>query len=117
MKNLIPALALLALFCGCSSINVVPTGKRYPAKAKDCELEVFSQTSPPKKIFTEVCLIDARVTASSFNSSPGNKALDRAKNEACKCGADAIIVDGIGNDGDGVVSTRYGTAVIRAIKF
>ena len=51
--------------------------KSYPAKAKNCKLDVFITRSPDKK-YEEVALI-------------GDSTINRIKEEACLLGGDGII--------------------------
>lgn len=109
-------IGILFLASSCSSVSSVRTGERRNPKPDNCEIAAYSPASVPQKPYTEVCLINARMSVSSF-SSGGDKAIARAKEEACKCGADAIIIDALYSEGDGFVTSKYGTAQVRAIAF
>jgi hypothetical protein len=101
--NMILAITAMIFLSACASAKFVATGKSYPAKADDCEIEVFT-SKQPDRAYEELGIIEAEgfLGADSFED-----VLPKMKIEACRAGGDAIIlltsqksVDVSGHDDD-----------------
>lgn len=113
-KSLVPLLGLA--ISGCATVGVTPI-KKAPSKPKDCELEIFTSESEIKKPFEVLCLLDSKTGGSAFADKTMAGAIKLAKPEACKCGADAILVSGGRAEGVTLFTWGEGFATLKAIRF
>jgi hypothetical protein len=113
--------ALLELTCGvtvllgvggCVSATFVPTGTVYPAKAADCEIQVFSSAVPDRP-YEEVGIVEGE---GEFWKSDLEDVLPKLKEEACAGGGDGIILfssDTFAEGDAGIRVQRVSATVIR----
>lgn len=104
------------LLVSCASVGV-STIKHYPAKPKDCSLEVFTSESEIKKEYEVIALIDSKTGQTEFSNKTSAKAIELAKPKACQCGADGILVISSDRQGMSYGSLGYGKATVKAIKY
>lgn len=76
--------------CASTQSRFVPLGQVYPARAEDCEIEVF-KTGAPSKEFIRVSRIDVHLEKTHFIRSGLDDALPELKKQACLSGAEAVI--------------------------
>jgi hypothetical protein len=76
------------LLAGCASAKFIATGPTYPAKADDCEIEVYS-SRPPDREYEEIGIIEGE---GSMGADSLEDVLPKMKIEACRAGGDAIIL-------------------------
>ena len=81
-------LLMIALLAGCASAKFIATGPTYPARADDCDIEVFS-SKPPEREYEELGIIEGE---GSFGADSLEDVLPKMKREACRAGGDAIIL-------------------------
>ena len=102
-----------ALFVGaCVSATFVPTGTVYPAKAVDCELQVWSSALPDRP-YEEVGIVEGD---GDWWKSDLEDVLPRIKEEACLAGGDGIILfesDTFAEGEHGIRVQRISATVIR----
>lgn len=79
---------LVAIVAGCASAKFIPTGKAYPAKPADCELEVFSSKTPDRP-YEEIGIIEGE---GSLGMDSLEEVLPKMIEEACLAGGDALIL-------------------------
>jgi hypothetical protein len=97
---------------GCVSATFVPTGTLYPAKAADCEIQVFSSAAPDRP-YEEVGIVEGE---GDLWKSDLEDVLPRLKEEACAGGGDAIILfstDTFAEGDAGIRVQRISATVIR----
>jgi len=84
-------LALISIFAlnGCVTANFVPTGEIYPPRSPDCRIEVFS-SSLPERPYEELGIIEGEGSAWKADMED---VLPLLKEEACRAGGDAIILN------------------------
>ena len=78
----------LIIFVCCSSAKFIATGKTYPPKADDCDIEIFTSKQPDRE-YEELGIIEGE---GSFGSDSFEDVLPKMKIEACRAGGDAIIL-------------------------
>ena len=110
------AIIMMAAMTGCSTVGVTRL-KDAERKPSDCKLEIFTDAAMVKRPFEELCLLDSRTGSTAFHDKTAAGAIENAKADACACGADAIIVGGMGSTGAGYGSWGNGTAFLKAIRF
>lgn len=115
IKSFILTACLIAL-SSCASVGVT---KIKPAEPKDkkCSIAVFTSESEVKRPFEVVCLLDSGTATNLFADKTVSGAINLAKPEACRCGADAILL--VNGDTEGVSMTGWGRgkALLKAIRF
>ena len=116
MKNFLKLLSFpiaILVLSACASVGVT-VSKSYPAKVKNCNLDIYFSESEVKRPYEVIAQIDSK-TGSNLNKTVA-KAIENAKPQACKCGADAIIV---GQTNTVTVSGGggYGSAIMKCIKY
>lgn len=97
---------------GCASATFVATGGPQPAKAVDCEIEVFSSTLPARA-YEEMGIVEGE---GSWWKADLEDVLPKLKEEACLAGGDAIIMQSnntFAEGRDGVRVQRISATVIR----
>lgn len=105
------ALTLLAS-AGCVTATFIPTGKAYPAKAVDCEIQVFSSALPDRP-YEEVGLVEGE---GDWWKSDMEDVLPKLNEEACLAGGDGIILfstDTFAEGEKGIRVQRLTATVIR----
>lgn len=86
---------LAILLGGCASTSVVETGTRsYTAKPSDCDMKIFN-SFPTDAKYEEIGIIYGKAGGSAFHGQGLKSLLPDMKSEACKLGADALILKGI----------------------
>lgn len=105
--------ATVFLLASCASVGVT-ISKSVPPKPKNCNLDVYFSESEIKRPYEVIALIDSK-TGSNLNKTVA-KAIENAKPQACKCGADAILV---GQTNTVTVSGGggYGSAMLKCIRY
>ena len=75
------------LLVSCASVGV-STIKHYPAKPKDCSLEVFTSESEIKKEYEVIALIDSKTGQTEFsNKRWRDRYYCRTFGNTCICGS------------------------------
>ena len=111
-------LALLLVFLpACTTVGVTTVGKPELDHGEYCHLDVFTSEAEVGRPFRVVCLIDSRTGTTAFHDRTAAAAIRHAKPEACKCGANAIIIAGVATDGVTAWTWGEGKAIIKAIKY
>lgn len=90
MSRSLIQLSVLLVLSGCASADFMRTGKEYPSRGKGCALEVLM--TDPREEFEEVCVIQAKTSNSWFSSRDLKAMLPDIKEQACECGADAVVI-------------------------
>ncbi len=91
-KSHIITISIAFLLTGCitpepGSIRL--GGHYYPPKKDNCRISVYTSGKEINKPYKAVCLIDSEIGASDSLA----QAVDRTKKYACRCGANALIID------------------------
>lgn len=88
------ALALAAmLLAGCASTGVVQVGaSRFAAKPEGCRLDVYASREDVKRPFEAICLISSESGRTLFNDRSDEGRVEAVREQACTCGADAVIM-------------------------
>lgn len=111
-----PQIFILALLASCASVDVVKT-KTLPPKAENCTLEVFFEIAAIKKPYEVACILGSSTGTTLFADRSVEHAVELAKPEACKCGADAILIDSVSKTGMSLTGYGQGSASIKAIVY
>ena len=109
-------LSLLGVLASCASVDVAKM-KTVPAKAENCILDIYSEASAIKKPYEVACILGSSTGTTLFADKSVQHAIDIAKPEACKCGADAILVDSVSKTGMSLMGYGQGAASIKAIVY
>jgi hypothetical protein len=109
-------MAFSALSLSCASVKTERVSSA-PPKQKGCELAVFYNESDVKKKYEIVCLLNSRTGNSIWNKRTGDAAVNLSKKQACKCGADAVIVTSSGQTKLKFYSYKRGIASVKAIRY
>ncbi len=100
----------------CASVGTTRiSGINTTEKPPTCNLDVYSSAKEIKKKYKVACLIDSRTGTTVFHGRNVNEAISQAKPHACKCGADALIIENVDTEGIGFSSWGMGKAIIKAI--
>ncbi len=100
MRSVLFVMILVGLM-GCTKVGVtqLAAGGRFPAKAENCRLDIYSNAKEITRKHVEVCLIDSRTGTTLFHDKSASAAIEHARPHACKCGADALLVQSADTDG------------------
>lgn len=110
------AAACLFMISGCASVGITEVNPGEP-KAEGCSLNVYTEKSEVEREFVTACLIDSRTGTTAFAEKTAASAIENSKPAACKCGADALLIDKAGSEGASYGSWGEGKAIIKAIRF
>jgi hypothetical protein len=104
----ISAALAFAPLSGCVSSHVI-VGKVRPPISPD---QVQLYLHPPAGKYEEVALLDSNSRHSFSFTAQGktNAVIERLKAEAAKLGANGILLNGVGDQAAGSVSTGFGSA-------
>lgn len=116
MKNIIKLALLIFVLSSCASVKVEKLITSSP-KPHNCNLEVFNDESEVKKKFEVVCVLDSKTGNSIWNKRTAEAAIKNAKNKACECGADAIVITSSGRTKLKFYSYRRGVASMKGVKY
>ncbi|MCF2445908.1 hypothetical protein L0657_18245 [Dyadobacter sp. CY345] len=116
MKNFITLVLLGSGLFSCASVKVQKLTTNHP-KPRNCEVEVFNNESEVKRKFEVVCVLDSKTGNSIWNKRTAEAAIENAKNKACECGADAIVVTSSGRTKLKFYSYRRGIANLKGVKY
>ena len=97
---------------GCLSATFVPTSGAYPARASACDIEVFSSAVPDRE-YEEIGIV---VGEGSAWKADLEDVLPKLKEEGCRAGGDALIMqpsDTFSQGRDGIRTQRISATVIR----
>ena len=114
-KMMLP-LTMALVSASCARVGVMRV-KSEPPKPSHCKLDVYTSEKEVTVPFEVLCLIDAQTSPNAFASKTVAAAVEKAKPEACKCGADAIIFVGGDTEGPNFWSGGRGRAMIKAIRY
>jgi hypothetical protein len=103
-------LALVSFGAGCAGAKFTRTSNEtYPSRDDNCDIQVYM--TPPNQVYKELCLIEAKTSAGMFAAKDLGAMLPDIKTQACRCGADSVII-GNATRGNWATSTGgYATAV------
>ena len=102
LLKLAPCLSALVGVAGCVSATFVPTGGAYPAKATDCEIQVFSSALPDRE-YEEIGIVEGE---GDWWKADLEDVLPKLKEEACLAGGDGIIMQSTDTFSEGDLGTR-----------
>jgi hypothetical protein len=97
---------------GCVTARFVPTGPAHPARAVDCDLEIYSSALPDRP-YEEIGIVEGE---GDWWKADLEDVLPRLSEEACLAGGDGIILFSIDNfaEGDeGIRVQRVSATVFR----
>ena len=97
---------------GCVSATFVRTGPVYPARAADCEIQVFSSAIPDRP-YEELGIVEGE---GDWWKADLEDVMPRLKEEACLAGGDGIILlesDTFAEGEEGIRVQRISATVFR----
>ena len=106
------SLCAIVVTGGCLSATFVPTSGAYPARASDCDIEVFSSAVPDRE-YEEIGIVEGEGSAWKADLED---VLPKLKEEGCRAGGDALIMqssDTFSQGRDGIRTQRISATVIR----
>jgi hypothetical protein len=106
------SLCTIVVTGGCLSATFVPTSGAYPARAGDCDIEVFSSAVPDRE-YEEIGIVEGEGSAWKADLED---VLPKLKEEGCRAGGDALIMqssDTFSQGRDGIRTQRISATVIR----
>ena len=106
------SLCAIVVTGGCLSATFVPTSGAYPARASDCDIEVFSSAVPDRE-YEEIGIVEGEGSAWKADLED---VLPKLKEEGCRAGGDALIMqssDTFSEGRDGIRVQRVSATVIR----
>ena len=110
-------LVVTLISTSCTTVGVTQMKNDIKAKPENCKLDIYSDEKEINRPFEVVCLIDAKTGTSVFHDTSGPGAINEAKPAACRCGADGILVMGMGISGDGFWIPKTGNATLKGIRY
>ena len=101
LLRVVPVLPVLIAAGGCVGATYIQTGAVYPARSRDCAIEVFS-TGLPDRDYEEIGILEGE---GSLWKADMEDVLPKLMEEACLAGGHAIVLQSVqkyarGEDGD-----------------
>ena len=113
LLRLVSCLATIVVAGGCVSATFIPTqGAAYPSKDRHCNIEVFSSAVPDRE-YEEIGIVEGEGSAWKADLED---VLPKLKEEGCRAGGDALIMqssDTFSQGRDGIRTQRISATVIR----
>lgn len=109
-------LFMLLLIPACASVGATQLQSARP-RADDCKLDVYSSETEITRPWETVCMIDSRTGTTAFADKTASAAIKNAKPKACKCGADAIVIQSMDTEGVTLVTWGKGKAIVKGIRY
>lgn len=106
---------ILALgLSSCATVGVTAI-QEAPAKNEDCKLAVYTDAREILKPYEVVCYIDATTAGHILADTTIAGAINAARIQACRCGADALLI----HDARREVATLWGRgiAIMKAVRY
>ena len=106
----------LFLLAGCATTGTARVAPGAP-KAENCALAVHASEREVGRPFETVCLLDAKTATHLFADKSVEAAVARLRPEACRCGADALLLTRTEQEGVTFWSWGQGRASAAAIRY
>ena len=91
MKPYLIVFILVLSGCASSSVQLL-SAEQYPSKNSECPLDVFTSESKVTKKYKEIAIITHKTKQDAFSDKGASSIIPELKEEACKLGADGLIV-------------------------
>lgn len=100
------AIALASILAGCASSHVLIGTQRQPISPDQVRVYLH----PPAR-YEEVAIVDAssRESLAFTDQQKMNRVIERLKEEAAGLGANGVLLEGVGDQAAGSVSTGFGS--------
>lgn len=105
---------LVLILPACASVSVQKMAKASP-KSSGCHLDVFTDKAEISGKYETACLITSTTATNIFANRTPEAALENAKEQACECGADAVLIDQYSAEGGGLFGAKSGAVSFKAI--
>jgi len=94
MRHVIIFIIFLTIFfTGCGSVGVVRmTNVKNTQNPSGCYLEIYGSENDINRQFEVVCIISSETGGTIFERRDIDAAIDKLRPEACRCGADGILI-------------------------
>lgn len=93
MKNIFTITVGYLVMTGCASSSTqLLSSQKLPPKGENCTLEIFADASKIEQEFTEIALVNHITGADAFSDKGASEITKALKEEACKAGADGLII-------------------------
>lgn len=90
-KNFALIVLSAAILSGCAGAEITQLSDRQlPSRPDDCNIQVFA--TDPKQEFEEIAIVTAKGGQTIFEGSDMDTMLPLMKTEACRVGADGLIL-------------------------
>lgn len=110
------AVVMVAGMAGCANIGVTKMKEATPYDV-GCKLDIYTSVNEIKRPYEIVCLINSRTGSTAFHTKTAAAAIEQVKPEACKCGADALLIENIDTEGVSWGGWGKGKAILKAIRY
>lgn len=104
------------MFVACASTGVTRL-RTAPSKPDNCNLDIYTSENEVKREHEVLCMIDATSGRTLGDDRTVRGALANARPEACRCGADAMVVMSSSTTTASAAGWGEGTVVVRAIRY
>ena len=115
LKSVVTCVLALS-FAACGSVGVT-TLRPVEARPDDCKLDMYSSEKEITRPYVAVCLIDSQTASNAHADRTAAGAVNKAKPAACKCGADAIVIETLSTQGTTAFGWGSGTAILKGIRY
>ena len=104
------------LLVACASAGVTRL-RAAPPKPEGCNLDIYSSQDEVKREHEVLCVIDATSGRTLGDDRTVRGAIKQAGPEACRCGADAMVIMNSSTTTANAAGWGEGTVVVRAIRY
>lgn len=107
---------IAALLTGCGSVGVQPVSMGI-AKPANCELKQYVSERDIERPYEVACMITSETGTTLGHDKTASAAINNAREEACACGADAIVVESSEEEGVTLFTWGQGKAQLKAVRY
>jgi uncharacterized protein YceK len=116
MKRLFVGLMVFA--AGCSSVGTTyVSSERFPAREKNCSLDVYMAREDVKREYAPICILDSDSGTSGVVDRSITATIRNARPYACQCGGDGLLVIQATSAQPGFWTSGSAHTVIQVIKY
>lgn len=109
------SLAAISL-TGCGSVGVQPVSMGE-VKPPNCQLDRYVNDRDIERPYEVACMISSRTGTTLGHDKSASAAINNAHADACACGADAIVVESVEEQGITAFTWGQGKAQLKAVRY
>ena len=116
MPKIAYSLWLVPFALSCASVHVVQANPG-PPKPSSCKVDFYASEGEVRRPYTIACRIKSTTGTTAFHEKTFDRAIEQIYPEACKCGADALVLMSMTDDNELMLGTARRGVEAAAIRY